>query len=93
MSQFGAPKLVFCPAVGDRAGWGMRKIELPDGWAGVAEPLRALLAEVEHAAHEDRTAPADFAVVSAQWAKVSDAIRATVRARILEAQAGQASKQ
>lgn len=65
----------------------MAKIELPDGWAGVAEPLRALLAEVEHAAHEDRTAPPDLAAVAAQRAKVSDAIRATVRARILEAQA------
>ena len=92
MFQFGAPKLVFCLAVGDRAGWGMAKIELSDGWAGVAEPLRALLAEVEHAAHKDRTAPPDLAAVSAQWAKVSDAIRATVRARILEGQAAQASK-
>ena len=30
-----------------RAGWGMAKIELPESWAGVAEPLRTLMAELE----------------------------------------------
>jgi len=33
------------------AGWGVAKIELPEGWAGVAEPLRALMAEVDREAH------------------------------------------
>ena len=69
----------------------MAKIELPESWAGVAEPLRALMAEVEHEAHADRTTtPPDLAAVSARWARVSDAIRATVRARIVDAQAAQA---
>ena len=36
---------------GRRAGWGVAKIELPESWAGVAEPLRALMAEVEREAH------------------------------------------
>ncbi|HEX3477680.1 MAG TPA: hypothetical protein VHT91_21815 [Kofleriaceae bacterium] len=49
----------------------MAKIELPGCWAGVAEPLRALLAEVERAAHADRTTPLDLAAVSARWAQVS----------------------
>ena len=65
----------------------MAKIELPEGWASVAEPLRALMAELEREAHADRTTPPDLAAVSARWAQVSDAIRATVRARITEAQA------
>lgn len=30
---------------------GVAKIELPESWAGVAEPLRALMAEVEREAH------------------------------------------
>jgi hypothetical protein len=65
------------------------KIELPEGWAGVAEPLRALMAEVDREAHVDRATPPDLAAVSARWARVSDAIRATVRARIADAQAAQ----
>ena len=65
----------------------MAKIELPEGWAGVAEPLRALMAEVDREAHVDRATPQDLAAVSARWARVSDAIRATVRARIADAQA------
>lgn len=69
----------------------MAKIELPESWAGVAEPLRALLAELERQARAGGSAPADLAAVSAQWARVTDAIRATVRARIADAQ-GQAFK-
>lgn len=65
----------------------MAKIELPEGWAGVAEPLRALMAEVDREGHVDRATPPDLAAVSARWARVSDAIRATVRARIAHAQA------
>jgi hypothetical protein len=72
--------------MGDTAGWGVAKIELPEGWAGVAEPLRALMAEVDRAAHADSATPPDLAAVSARWARVSDAIRATVRARIADAQ-------
>jgi hypothetical protein len=37
----------FCPAVVAGQDGGMAKIELPECWAGVAEPLRALMAEVE----------------------------------------------
>lgn len=70
----------------------MAKIELPESWASVAAPLRALMAEVEREAHADRTTPPDLAAVSARWARVSDAIRAMVRARIAEAQAAQALK-
>lgn len=65
----------------------MAKIELPEGWAGVVEPLRALMTEVDREAHADGATPADLAAVSARWAQVSDAIRATVRARIADAQA------
>jgi len=65
------------------------KIELPEGWAGVAEPLRALMAEVDREGHVDGATPPDLAAVSARWARVSDAIRATVRARIAQAQAAQ----
>jgi hypothetical protein len=68
------------------------KIELPESWAGVAEPLRALMAEVEREAHADHTTPPDLAAVSARWARVSDAIRATVRARIADTQVAQARK-
>jgi len=32
----------------------MAKIELPKSWSGVAESLRALMAEVEREAHADR---------------------------------------
>lgn len=64
----------------------MLKIEMPEGWAGVVEPLRALVTELERETHADRTAPPDFAAVSTRWAGVSAAIRATVRARIADAQ-------
>lgn len=37
----------------------MARIEVPECWAGVAEPLRALLAEVERAARADRATPLD----------------------------------
>ena len=70
----------------------MAKIELPESWAGVAEPLRVLMAEVERKAHADLVTPPDLAAVSVRWARVSDAICATVRARIADAQAAQASK-
>jgi hypothetical protein len=53
----------------------------------VAEPLRALMAEVERDAQAPPTPPTDLAAVSARWAPVKDAIRAIVRARIAEAQA------
>lgn len=68
----------------------MAKIELPEGWAGVAEPLRALIAEINREAQVDGAPPPDLAAVSARWSRVSDAIRATVRARIAHAQAAQA---
>ena len=70
----------------------MAKIKLPESWAGVAVPLRALIAEVDHDAHADGTASPDLATVSARWAQVRDAIRATVRARIVAAQAAQAPR-
>ena len=66
------------------------EIELSERWASLAEPLRELMAEVEREAHADSTTPPDLAAVSARWARVSDAIRATVHARIAEAQAAQA---
>jgi hypothetical protein len=68
---------------------GKAKIELPESWAGVAEPLRALIAEVEREVHADGTASPDLAAVSARWAQVSDAVRATLRARIAEVQVAQ----
>ena len=68
----------------------MAKIELPESWAGVASPLRALMAEVEREARVDRATPPDLAAVLARWARVSDAIRAAVGARIADAQAVQA---
>jgi hypothetical protein len=52
--------------------------------------LRALMAEIDREAHMDSAPPSDLATVSAQWARVSDAIRATVRARVAEVQAAQA---
>jgi hypothetical protein len=70
----------------------MAKIELPEDWAGVAEPLRALLAEVERDAYADSTVQPELAGVSARWAEVSDAIRATVRSRIAGARAAQVPK-
>jgi hypothetical protein len=68
------------------------KIELPEGWSEVAEPLRALMAEIEREAHADGSAPPDHAAVSAQWARVSEAVRATVRARIADMQAERAKE-
>ena len=53
----------------------------------MAEPLRALMAEVEREAHAEGSVPPDLAAVSARWAQVSVAVRATVRARIADAQA------
>jgi hypothetical protein len=53
MSGFRAPKTVFGGLLPGRAGWGMAKIELPEGWAGVAEPLRALMAQIERVAQQD----------------------------------------
>ena len=35
----------------------MAKIELPESWAGVAETLRALIAELEREAHTGSAAP------------------------------------
>ena len=71
---------------------GVAKIELPESWAGVAEPLRALMAELEREAQADSTMPADLAAVSARWARVSDAVRAAVRAQIADTQAQQSTK-
>lgn len=65
----------------------MAKMELPESWAAVAKPLRALLAEVEREAHADSATAPDLAALSGRWERVSDAIRATVRARIAEARA------
>jgi hypothetical protein len=62
-------------------------IELPEGWVGVAEPLHALMAEIERKEHADRTTPPDLATV---WAQVSDVIRGTVRLCIAGARAPQA---
>jgi len=87
--RLGTPKLIFGDLTRGQAGWGVAKIELPEAWAGVAEPLRALMAEVEREAHADGTTP-DLAAVSARWARVSDAIRTVVRAQIGDAQAAQA---
>jgi hypothetical protein len=64
----------------------MAEIEFPESWAGVAEPLRAPMAEVEREARAETTTPSDLAAVSPRWARVSNAIRATVRARIADAQ-------
>jgi hypothetical protein len=61
------------------------EIELPEGWTNVAEPLRALMDEVDRKVHADSAVPADVAAVSARWARLSDAFRATVRARIAAA--------
>ena len=46
------------------------KIELPECWAGVAEPLRALMAKVECEAHADGSAPPDLTAVSA-WIAIA----------------------
>jgi hypothetical protein len=47
------------------------------------------LAEVDHEADADGATPPDLAAVSARWTWVSDAIRATVRTRIADAQVAQ----
>lgn len=60
----------------------MPTIELPASWAGVAEPLRALMAELEREVHADHTTMADVAAVSARWAQVREAIRAAVRVQV-----------
>lgn len=62
----------------------MAKIEVPESWA---EPLRELMAEVEREAQAGHTTPQDLAAVSAGWARVNDAVRATVYARIAAAKA------
>lgn len=50
------------------------------------------MAEVEREAHADCTTMPDLAGVSARWTRMSDAIRAMVRARIADAQAERATK-
>jgi hypothetical protein len=65
------------------------KIELPESWAGVAEPLRALIAELDGDAHAGTATAPDPAAVAERWARVSDAIRAMLRARIVNAQAAE----
>ena len=60
MSQFGAPKLGFAPPWAAGQDGGMGKIELPRCWAGVAEPLRALMAEVEREAYADSATSPDL---------------------------------
>jgi hypothetical protein len=51
------------------------KIELPEGWAGVAEPLRALMAEVDRKEHVDRATPPDLAAdYGALEQRVADAL-------------------
>jgi hypothetical protein len=42
------------------------KIELPESWADVADPLRALLAEVEREAHVNGATP-DLAAMLERW--------------------------
>ena len=66
----------------------MAKIELPESWAGVAEPLRAMIAKVAREA--DGAAPPDLATVSARWVQVRDTVHSAVRARIVNAQAAHA---
>ena len=57
--------------------------------AAMVGPLRALMTEVDREGHVDRATPPDLAAVSARWARVSDAIRIAVGARIAHAQAAQ----
>jgi hypothetical protein len=64
------------------------KIELLESWAGVAEPLRALIAEVAREA--DGAAPPDLATVSMRWVQVRDTVHAVVRARIVSAEVAHA---
>ncbi|HEX7841439.1 MAG TPA: hypothetical protein VF469_28395 [Kofleriaceae bacterium] len=66
----------------------MAKSDFPESWAGVAEPLRALIAEV--ARETDGAAAPDLATVSVRWAQVRDAVHSAVRARIVRAQAAHA---
>jgi hypothetical protein len=40
------------------------KIELPEGQAGVAEPLRALMAEIDREARADDATPPDLTAAS-----------------------------
>jgi hypothetical protein len=49
------------------------KIELPEGWAGVGEPLRALTAEMEREAQSGCATAPDPTMVSARWAQVRPA--------------------
>lgn len=65
----------------------MGKIELPEGWDGVAEPLRSLVAELEREAQAGASSAPDPAAFSARWARMSDAVRAAVRTRIADMQA------
>lgn len=69
----------FEPANRFAGGWGRGRMG-----RGVAGPLRALMAEVDREGHVVCATPPDLAAVSARWARVSDAIRATVRARIFK---------
>ena len=48
------------------------------------------MAEIEREPHADAMTLPDLESVSARWARVSDAIWATVRTRIAEAQAAEA---
>jgi hypothetical protein len=66
----------------------MAKINLPECWPRVAEPLRADGRGRARGAH-GWLGTADIAAVSA---RVWDAIRASVRARIADAQAAQPLK-
>jgi hypothetical protein len=84
-----APKLILGGLLAV-AGWGVVKIELPEGSVGVAEPLRALMIEVQREAHANNTMPPNLAAVSARWAQVSYANHATVRERFTDAHAAQA---
>jgi hypothetical protein len=54
----------FCDVMPARSGWGVAKIEFAGIWAGVAEPLRALKAEVEREGDPDLTTAPDLAAVS-----------------------------
>jgi len=58
---------------------------------GVAEPLRALMAEIEHQAYANSATQPDLAAVPVRWEVVSDAIRALVRTRIADVQAAESA--
>jgi hypothetical protein len=51
------------------------KIELPESWAGVAEPLRALMSEVDREAHADRAHPFDVSIEPGDQAVTAGARR------------------